>query len=62
MRIRMTKKYWLWVCLFLVLGWIFGLPLFFRVSGDLKVCRIYYSEMNVLECYFSSKTVRVPGK
>lgn len=36
-------------------------PVYFRVSGDLEVCRIYYPEMNRAACYFSSKTVRVPG-
>ena len=38
------------------------IPLYFRVSGDLRICKIYYPEMGTLECYFSSKTVRVPQK
>lgn len=36
------------------------LALYFRVSGDLAVCREYYPEMSRAACYFSSKTVRVP--
>lgn len=35
---------------------------YFRISGDLSVCKNYYPEMNTLSCYFSSKTVRVPNK
>jgi hypothetical protein len=35
--------------------------LYFRISGDLTVCREYYPEMGRLECYMSSKTVRTPG-
>lgn len=33
------------------------IPLYFRISGDLSVCRQYYPEMGRMECYFSSKTV-----
>ena len=34
---------------------------FYRVSGDLQICRLYYPEMSLAGCYFSSKTVRIPG-
>lgn len=40
---------------------IAGACLYFRVSGDIQVCRAYYPEMSLPGCYFSSKTVRVPG-
>lgn len=40
---------------------ILGVPLYFRISGDIQVCQKYYSEMGLMQCYFSSKTVRVPG-
>lgn len=49
-------------CMFLLV--VLSLPvsaLYFRVSGDLSVCRMYYPEMGLAQCYFSSKTVRVPG-
>lgn len=35
-------------------------PIYFRVNGDIAVCKEFYPNMNKLECYFSSKTVRVP--
>lgn len=51
--------------LWMVIGSIPALLLyifFLRVSGDIEICKIYYPEMNTAKCYFSSKTVRVPGK
>ncbi len=41
---------------------IIGTCLYYRVSGDIQVCRAYYPEMGLAQCYFSSKTVRVPSK
>jgi hypothetical protein len=37
------------------------LAAYLRVAGDIEVCRKYYPEMSTASCYFSSKTVRVPG-
>lgn len=37
-----------------------GIALYFRIAGDIAVCRTFYKEMGVAQCYFSSKTVRVP--
>jgi hypothetical protein len=34
---------------------------YLRVSGDVAICKLYYPEMKTMECYFSSKTVRVPN-
>lgn len=47
------------VILFLFLVFAFA-AFYFRISGDLQVCRSYYKEMSLAQCYFSSKTVRVP--
>lgn len=38
-----------------------GVLTFFRVSGDLEVCRLYYPQMNRFSCYMSEKTVRTPS-
>lgn len=53
---------------FLIYVWIplIGLAigstiLYYRVTGDLEVCKLFYPEMSRMACYFSSKTVRVPG-
>lgn len=35
---------------------------YLRVSGDISICKLYYPEMNIAECFFSSKTVRIPNK
>ncbi len=48
---------------FMLVAFIFAAAVvYFRVSGDLAVCREYYPKMGRAQCYFSSKTVRVPGK
>lgn len=52
---------WLFVgAIFVVIG-LLSTAAFFRFTGDLAVCRNYYKEMGLAECYFSSKTVRVPN-
>lgn len=50
----------------MILAAILGVTLivaivYFRVSGDLEVCRLYYPEMSRMACYMSEKTVRVPN-
>ncbi len=52
---------WLYVWLPLCGLAIGGVFLFYRVSGDLEVCQLYYPEMSRMACYMSTKTVRVPN-
>ena len=49
-----------WAFLGLVIALLLS-PAYFRVTGDIEVCRIYYPEMSRASCFFSSKTVRTPG-
>lgn len=49
-----------WFVIASAVGFAFT-ALFFRISGDLAVCRNHYPEMGTMQCYFSSKTVRIPG-
>lgn len=53
--------YWVYVYIPIVLVSIGLVFLYYRVAGDLEVCRLYYPEMSRLACYMSSKTVRVPS-
>lgn len=52
---------WFGLAIIVVVVGIALSTLYFRVTGDIQVCQQYYPEMGLAQCYFSSKTVRVPG-
>lgn len=55
----------IYLCYFgfpLIVFSLLGFAGYYRISGDIQICRIYYKEMSLAQCYFSSKTVRVPEK
>lgn len=56
-----TKDKAQWAIIIIPIVLLSSMPLYWRVSGDIQVCRKYYPEMGLMQCYFSSKTVRVPG-
>lgn len=62
MRPLLEPIVWIYIFLPILVMIIFGLvPMYFKIYGDIEVCQKFYPEMKTVNCFFSSKTVRVPG-